>query len=80
MADFMKNSWFEEFRQYLDSTDDATLRAEWAKVEAMGFQGPNAFEYVEYLCRYYTAKRVPCHIEELEIPANMTPNFSGSFF
>ena len=48
MAIFMENTWLNELREHLKHTDEATLKAEWAEIEAMGFEGPNAFEYIEH--------------------------------
>jgi glycine cleavage system aminomethyltransferase T len=76
----MENSWIEELRHHLKNADKAKLKQEWAEIEALKLQGPNAMEYVEFLCRHYSAEIGPCAFEEIEVKSNMTPNFSGSFF
>ncbi len=76
----MENSWIEELRHHLKNEDKAKLKQEWAEIEALNLRGPNALEYVEFLCRHYTAEISPCPSEDIEVEPNMTPNFSGSFF
>jgi glycine cleavage system aminomethyltransferase T len=76
----MENSWIEELRQHLKNEDKDKLKQEWAEVEALKLQGPNALEYVEFPRRHYSAEISPCAIEEIKVKSNMTPNFSGSFF
>lgn len=76
----MENSWIEELRQHLKNEDKAKLKQDWAEVEALKLQGPNAREYVEFLCRHYSAEIGPCTLEETEVKSNLTSNFSGSFF
>lgn len=76
----MKNSWIEELRDHLKNEDKAKLKQQWAEIEALKLEGPNALEYVEFLCRHYTAEISPCATDGIEVKSNMTPNFSESFF
>lgn len=73
-------TWIEELKSHLDTTNFETLKSEWDEIEKLSFQGPNAFDYVDYFCWYYSAKNYPCRISKIENFENMTPNFSGSFF
>ncbi|MFL0684031.1 MAG: hypothetical protein ACJLTB_12545 [Algoriphagus aquaeductus] len=76
----MENLWIEELRHHLKHVDKAKLKQEWAEIEGLKLQGPNAMEYVEFLCRHYSAEISPCAFEEIEVKSNMTPDFSESFF
>ena len=70
-----------KLREHFEKTPFDQLKAEWEKVEKMGFQGPKAFEYIDYICEFHspTAER-SCLPDGLLIPQNITPNFSGYFF
>jgi hypothetical protein len=71
----------EQLKKYIRETSSDELRQEWEKVEQLGFTGPNAFEYIEFLNDNYKLF-LPrfCEPKGVKIPENMTPNFSGSFF
>lgn len=73
-------NWIDELKNHLKTTDLETLKHEWAELEKSTPQGPNAFEYIDYYCWYYSAKRYPCRISKIENLEKLTLNFSGSFF
>lgn len=77
----MKSEMLSWLREYIKSTPKEVISKEWEEIENMKLGGPNAFEYIEFLHQHY------CYHEylgtvtnQIEIPKNMTPNFSGSFF
>lgn len=76
----MENSWIEELRLYLHKEDKVKLKQDWAEIEALNLQGPNALEYSQYLSEYYLTGVCAWRFEEIEVKSNMTPDFSGSFF
>ena len=70
----------KKLQEYFESTDQATRKSDWEEVEKMEFDGPNAFDYIEYMDLYYSVCRGNCRQETITIPENMTPNYSGSSF
>jgi hypothetical protein len=71
----------EQLKKYILETKPEDIKKEWEKIEQLGFTGPNAFEYIEFLNDNYKLL-LPrfCEPKGVKIPENMTPNFSGSFF
>lgn len=68
-------------KDYIRNTHKDQIKAEWSKVEAIGFNGPNAFEYLQYLNQiHYPHPREYCTYTKIIFPKNMTPNFTESFF
>lgn len=71
----------EQLRKYIQETEIEAMKREWHKIEQLGFTGPNAFEYLEFLnenqrisfSRFYRPKKI-------NVPKNMAPDFLGSFF
>lgn len=71
----------EQLKKYFQDTEIEEIKSEWNKIEQLGFTGPTAFEYVEFLDENYKFLLPQfCHPKGINIPENMTPNFSGSFF
>lgn len=71
----------EQLKKYFQDTKPEDLKREWEKIEQLGFTGPNAFEYIEFLNDNYKLYLPQfSNPNEVIVPENMTPNFSGSFF
>lgn len=71
----------EQLKKYIRDTKPEDLKKEWEKIEKLGFTGPKAFEYIEFLDDNYKLL-LPgfCNQKKVNVPENMTPNFSGSLF
>lgn len=71
----------EQLKKYIQDTKPEELKKEWEKIEQLGFTGPKAFEYIEFLNDNYKLYLPQfCNPKGVNVPENMTPNFSGSFF
>lgn len=69
-----------ELKEYLENTPKSKLLEEWKEIEALGFNGPNASEYLEIAFENcWTDYISPPEIKEL-FTNYTTPSHSASFF
>lgn len=78
----MKSEMLSWLRNYIKVTPQDQLKKEWGEIENLGFNAPNAFEYISFLnCTYvYPYDSGGFLSNKIKTPENMTPNFSESFF
>lgn len=70
--------WLES---YLKSTSKENLDKQWGEIEKLELDGPNAFEYLEYLqhrTTFYVSS--DSELEPLKIDLIETPAFPGFIF
>ncbi len=81
MPNYTENIMLSGLKDYLRNTSRKEIVSEWNRIESLGFSGPNAFEYLQYLNQvHFPHLREFCTSTEINYPKNMTPNFSGSVF
>jgi len=77
----MRTEMLDRLREHFNNTPLELLQEEWKQVEQMGFGGPKAYEYVDFLCKFYSPPVTSsCLPDNICIPKNITSNFSGYFF
>ncbi|MBV7533041.1 hypothetical protein [Chitinophaga sp. sic0106] len=75
----MKSEMLARLTEYLDNTSIEQLRKDWEEINCLEINSPNVFEYLDFLDGY-SCNLEGCLSEEIKVPENMVPNFSGSFF
>ena len=77
----MRTEVLEKLREHFESTEFSQLQEQWNRIEQMGFEGPKAFDYIEFIGDFYCpVVERSCLPEGLAIMKNFTLNFSGYFF
>lgn len=77
----MKSELLEKLNSYLASTPDAVLEKEWEAIEALKLGGPDVDTFLGFQNQFYYSCEWPHQFAvQIELPQNMTPDFSGSFF
>ncbi len=67
--------------EYFENTDAATQKRDWhAAVSEVKFDGPNAFEYIEFVEHLYPINFEESPQSQFKCLNNLTPKYSGSCF
>ena len=70
--------WLES---YFQNTPKSQIQEDWKSIKDLKFQGPNAFEYLDFLNQTYCYEPPQGYIlNPSKISNCQTPNFSESFF
>jgi hypothetical protein len=73
------NNFFEDLKQYFDSTPQHAVEEAWKKTEAFDEIGPTVEEFLKNTQQYVIQTDNPKEEFEYNINNNLNPNFASGF-
>jgi hypothetical protein len=77
----MKSEMLQWLRDYIKETPAQQIQKEWQEIESLGLEGPNAFDYFDFLEYVYCPEPdIQCYNDNIKLSNKKTLMYSGSFF